>query len=73
MVERYYEETSDEEDEDTEMDPESYYRSTPQQMDKVVDDFVNKTFRRCLPKQERFELAREYPKPSASAVAVPTL
>lgn len=70
---RYYEESSEEEDEDAEVDPESYYQSVPQEMEKVVDDFISKTFRRCLPKRKRFELAREYPKPSSSAVAVPTL
>ena len=70
---RYYEDDSSEDDEDAEVDPESYYQSTPQEMEKVVNDFIGKTFHRCLPKRKRFELAREYPKPSSSAVAVPTL
>ena len=42
---RYYEEFS----EDVEVDPESFYQSVPHEMEKVVDDFISKTFRR-LPK-----------------------
>ena len=55
------------------MDTESYYQSTPQKMAKVVDDFIGKTFWRCLPKRKRWEMAKEYPKPSSSSTAVPKL
>ena len=72
---RYYEDESsdDDQDEDAGIDPESYYQSTPQKMAKVVDVFIDKTFQRCIPKRKRFEMAREHPKPSSSAVTVPTL
>ena len=70
----YYKDKSSEEvDENIEIDAESYHQSAPQEMDKVVYKFINKTFRRCLPKLKGFELAREYPKPSSSVVAVPIL
>ena len=42
-------------------------------MAKVVDDFIGKTFRRCLPKWKRWEIAKEYPKPSSSSTVVPKL
>lgn len=42
-----------------------------QEMEKAVDEFSSKTFRQYLPK--RSKLAREYPKPSSFAVAVPIL
>ena len=41
---RYYEdESSEEDDEDihVEVDPESHYQSAPQEMDKVVNEFIN--------------------------------
>ena len=41
-------------------------------MEKVIEEFISKTFCRCLLKRKRFELARKYPKPRTSAVAVPT-
>ena len=67
---RYYDEDSSE---DTELDPESYYKSTPVNMAAAVEEFVTKTFRQCLPKRKRLDIAKEYPKPSSSAVAVPKL
>ena len=70
---RYFEEESSDSDEDADLDPESYYRSTPQKMAKTVDEFMNKTFRRCLPKRKRWDIVKEYPKPSCSSVAVPKL
>ena len=70
---RYFEEDSSDSDEDAEFDPESYYQSTPQKMAKVVDEFIGKTFRRCLPKRKRWDIAKAYPKPSSTAVAVPKL
>ena len=69
----YWEEDSTDSEEDAELDPESYCQSTPQKMAKVVDDFIGKTFRRCLPKRKRWEIAKEYPKPSSSSTAVPKL
>lgn len=53
----YYDDESSEEDDE----------------DVELDKFINKTFCQCLPKQKCFELAREYPKTSSAAVAVPTL
>ena len=70
---RYWEEDSTDLEEEAEFDPELYYQSTPQKMAKVVEDFIGKTFRRCLPKQKRWEMAKEYPKPSSSSAAVPNL
>ena len=70
---RYWEEDSTDSEEDEELDPESYCQSTPQKMAKVVDDFIGKTFQRCLPKRKRWEIAKEYPKPSSSSTAVPKL
>ena len=70
---RYWEEDSTDSEEEAEFDPESYYQSTPQKMAKVVDDFIGKTFRRCLPKRKRWEMAKEYPKSSSSSAAVPNL
>ena len=42
---RYYKDkSSEEEDENAEIDPESYYQSAPQEMEKVVYEFISKTF-----------------------------
>ena len=60
---RYYEESSEKEDEDAEIDSESYDQSVPQEMEEVVDDFISKTFRCCVHKRKRFELARNTPSP----------
>ena len=70
---RYWEEDSTDLEEEAELDPESYYQSTPQKTARVVDDFIGKTFCRCLPKWKRWEIAKEYPKPSSSSTAVPKL
>ena len=55
------------------MDPESYYQSTPKEMEKVVDAYMEKTFRRYIPKHKRNEMAKDYPKPSSQAVSVSKL
>ena len=52
------------------MDPDHYYQSTPKKMPKVVDEFMTKTFQRCIPKKTRLELATHYPKPSCEAASV---
>jgi len=40
---------------------------------KAVDEFMEKTFHRCIPKRKRNEMAKDYPKPSSQAVLVPKL
>ena len=65
--------SSSESDEEVDMDPDHYYQSTPKKMPKVVDEFMTKTFQRCIPKKTRLELAKQYPKPSCEAALVPKL
>ena len=60
-------------EEEAQFDPESYYQSSPKKIAKVVDDFISKTFRQCLPKWKRWEMAKDYPKPSFSSAVVPNL
>ena len=43
------------------------------ELSKEVNDLMKATFKRCLPKQQRLHMAREYPKPSGEAVKVPRI
>ena len=63
----------DSDDEDSTNDPESYYGAASVELSQEVNDFVKATFKRCLPKQQRLHMAKEYPKPSGESVKVPKI
>lgn len=63
------EESSDSEDED----PDAYYHSNPKVVHKTVQEFMGKTFHRCIPKRKRLDLAKLYPKPDLPESAAPKL
>ena len=63
----------DSDDEDSNNDPESYYEAASVELSQEVNDFIKSTFKRCLPKQRRLHMAREYSKPSGEAVKVPRI
>ena len=63
----------DSDDEDSTNDSEFYYGAASVELFQEVNDFIKATFTRCLPKQQRLHMAREYPKPSGEAVKVPRI
>ena len=63
----------DSDDEDSTNDPESYYGAASVELSQEVNDFMKATFKRCLPKQQRLHMAKEYPKPSGESVKVPKI
>lgn len=68
----YVEAISDEEDD--EAGDTNYYTSTPaSNLAEDVKLFLNTTFRRCIPKKRRLEMAKEYPRPDMPATKVPRL
>lgn len=71
----YYEGAEDlDEDEADGNDPKDYYASGPAKvMAEEVKSFMNTTFRKCIPKRKRTEMAKEYPRPDMPAAKVPKM
>ena len=61
----YVEVKSDEEDDEVgDTNPDNYYTFGPAtNLAEDVKLFMNTTFRRCIPKKRRLEMANEYPRP----------
>ena len=67
-------ESSDEDDEGEGMedfDPDSYYSSTASHFSKVVTDYIENRFRKCIPKEQRKKMLKDNPVPNTPAAKVP--
>ena len=65
-------EASSDEEGDTvgDFDPDNYYSSNSQ-FPKVVNNYIEKRFRRCIPREQRKKMLRDNPIPSTPAAKVP--
>ena len=69
------EESSDDDEHEGEgtedFDPDSYYSSTASQFPKVVTEYIENRFRKCIPKEQRKKMLKENPVPNTPAAKVP--
>lgn len=61
--------SGDEEDDD--FDPDNYYASSNSHSPKIVNDYIEKRFRRCIPREQCKKMLRDNPIPSTPAAKVP--
>ena len=64
-------ESSDEEEGTEDFDPDSYYTSSTSQFPKVVTEYIETRFRKCIPQEQRKRMLKENPVPNTPAAKVP--
>ena len=60
-------------DEETfgDFDPDNFYASSNSQFPKIVNDYIEKHFRQCIPREQRKKMLRNNPISSTPAAKVP--
>lgn len=67
-------EEGDEEEEEDNFDPDSFYMSSsPTRLAEPVQKFMQSALKHCIPKRKRRQLGSEYPRPDLPAAKVPKL